>query len=1088
MTRKDDEDRQLRSVALQNANSILLARQRADQRSEFYLAEGQRLARIGSWSLNPSGFFDYWSPELFRICGLDPANGAPTLDEYLASVHPQDRECMTGTIEAMQLGGSGCDVKQRIVRPDGELRHLRWVGVPRFDAGVFKGFIGTAMDVTEQEHLMQELRRREAYLAEAQRLSHTGSFGWRISTGELLWSEETFRIFQYDQTTKPTVALVLQRVHPEDVALVKQTIERAAQGGKDFVSEHRLLMPDGSVKNVHAVAQALRDGSGSIEFVGAVMDVTQQHQARAALERSFDEIKRSEDRLRLVIDTIPGMVWSALPDGSVDFVNQPWMEYHGLTWGNFNPDRALAALHPDDLAIAAQNWRTALATGKHPELELRVRRADGEYRWFLSRAVPLRDELGNIVKWYGTITDIDDRKRAEMLLTGEKRILGMIARGDSRALILDALCRLFEELCDGSLSSILLLDRKTNRLRHGAAPSLPMNYAEAIDGLVIGPSVGSCGTAAYRAEPVIVSDIDTDPLWADYRELALAHGLRACWSRPILSSDRRVLGTFATYYREPRSPSVREHNVIEQITHLVSIAVERKQAEGALREQAALLDLTRDTVFVRDVNDVITFWNRGAEELYGWTKEDAIGRVSHDLMQTIFPAPLEDIRAELIREGRWEGEIIHTRRDGTKVVVASRWSLQRDDQGRPAATLETNNDVTGRKQVEAAKERLEAQLRQSQKMEAMGTFAGGIAHDFNNILGAILGYGELAQNNLAEGSAVRRQVDQVMQAGARGKGLVERILAFSRNGIGERVPVQVQSVVEETLELLAASLPADVRLERRLDAVGTSVVGDATQFHQVVMNLCTNALHAMDRSGVLSVVLERVTLGERRVLSHGRLSAGRYVRLSVNDTGSGIPPSVLERMFDPFFTTKRVGDGTGLGLALVHGIVADFGGGIDVATRVGTGTTFTIWLPAAGEIPVLLAEPPSELPRGNGETVMIVDDERALVALAEEALAELGYQPVGFDSSVAALQAFHAEPKRFDLVLTDEMMPELTGTELARQIRQVRPGISIILMSGYGGAQLSERAQAAGVIEVLRKPLVRRDIAAPLARALHARN
>ena len=428
-----------------------------------------------------------------------------------------------------------------------------------------------------------------------------------------------------------------------------------------------------------------------------------------------------------------------------------------------------------------------------------------------------------------------------------------------------------------------------------------------------------------------------------------------------------MLGTFATYYREPRSPTAREHNVIEQITHLVSIAVERKQAE-------------------------------------------------------------------------------------------------------------------------AAKERLEAQLRQAQKMEAMGTLAGGIAHDFNNILGAILGYGELAQNNLAEGSAVRRQVDQVMHAGARGKGLVDRILAFSRSGISERVPVQVQSVVEETLELLAASLPADVRLERRLDAVDTAVVGEATQLHQIVMNLCTNAVHAMARGGALTVVLERVAVGARRLLSHGTLSAGRCVRLSVTDMGSGIPPAVLERMFDPFFTTKRVGDGTGLGLALVHGIVADFGGAIDVATQVGAGTTFTIWLPAAGEIPMLLAEPAGEVPRGHGETVMIVDDERALVALAEETLAELGYKPVGFDSSVAALQAFHAEPKRFDLVLTDEMMPELTGTELAREIRQVRPGISIILMSGYGGAQLSERAQAAGVIEVLRKPLVRRDIAEPVARALHASN
>jgi signal transduction histidine kinase len=261
-------------------------------------------------------------------------------------------------------------------------------------------------------------------------------------------------------------------------------------------------------------------------------------------------------------------------------------------------------------------------------------------------------------------------------------------------------------------------------------------------------------------------------------------------------------------------------------------------------------------------------------------------------------------------------------------------------------------------------------------MEAVGRFAGGIAHDFNNILGAILGYGELAQNNLIEGSPLRYQIDQVIHAGARGKGLVDRILAFSRSGMGERVPLRTQSVVEETLDLLAASLPAKVHLERKLNAGDTAVVADATQFHQVIMNLCTNAAQSMERGGVLTVVLERVEVGERRSLSHGTLSTGRYVRLSVADTGSGIPPAVLERMFDPFFTTKRVGDGTGLGLALVHGIVADFGGAIDVVTQVGVGTTFTIWLPATNQVPRLLEEPSRELPRGNGETVMIVDDRR----------------------------------------------------------------------------------------------------------------
>jgi CheY-like chemotaxis protein len=252
------------------------------------------------------------------------------------------------------------------------------------------------------------------------------------------------------------------------------------------------------------------------------------------------------------------------------------------------------------------------------------------------------------------------------------------------------------------------------------------------------------------------------------------------------------------------------------------------------------------------------------------------------------------------------------------------------------------------------------------------------------------------------------------------------------------------------------------------------------------MNLCTNALQAMEHGGALTVVLDRESVPERRLLSHGTLLPGPYVRLSVSDTGSGIPPAVLERMFDPFFTTKGVGDGTGLGLSLVHGIVADFGGAIDVKTQAGAGTTFTVWLPASGETPRILAEPAGELPQGNGETVMIVDDQRSLVALAEETLAALGYEPAGFDSSVAALQAFRAEPQRFDLVVTDETMPDLAGVELAREILRVRPELPIVLMSGYSGAQLTERARAVGVAEVLRKPLVRRDIAEALGRALRS--
>lgn len=425
-------------------------------------------------------------------------------------------------------------------------------------------------------------------------------------------------------------------------------------------------------------------------------------------------------------------------------------------------------------------------------------------------------------------------------------------------------------------------------------------------------------------------------------------------------------------------------------------------------------------------------------------------------------------------------------RDGGWHWLLARGRCLRDAMDQPYRFVGSASDITDRKRAESERETLQARLRQAQKLEAMGTLAGGIAHDFNNILGAILGYGELAQRASGEGSRVRSYLDHVMHAGGRAKALVERILAFSRTDLAEREPVHVQSVVSETLELLAASLPPGVRLERRLWLGDAAVIGDATQLHQVVMNLCANAIHAMSDGGVLGVSLERAKVAFSRAVSHGALPAGPYVRLMVSDTGTGISPSVLERIFDPFFTTKVVGEGTGLGLPLVHGIVGDLGGAIDIQTQPGEGTTFAIWLPLAGETMRPLPKAARQAPLGNGETVMIVDDEPALVALAEEMLAELGYEPVGFGSSSAALQAFRADPQRFDLVLTDEAMPELTGTALAREIRSVDAETPVVLMSGFGGAPLAARAADAGVNEVLRKPLHSRDIADSLSRALGA--
>ncbi|MGH6611043.1 MAG: ATP-binding protein [Burkholderiaceae bacterium] len=430
----------------------------------------------------------------------------------------------------------------------------------------------------------------------------------------------------------------------------------------------------------------------------------------------------------------------------------------------------------------------------------------------------------------------------------------------------------------------------------------------------------------------------------------------------------------------------------------------------------------------------------------------------------------------------YDGEYRMEQPDGSYRWVRVRGVCMRDEKGEPCRLAGSVSDIDVRKRTEAERDRLAGQLLQAQKLEAMGTLAGGIAHDFNNILAAILGYGEMAQKESAAGSALRRHIDAAMSAGMRAKALVERILAFSRSGMSERVPVHMQSVVSEVLDLIAASLPPGIGLERKLEVGDAAVLGDPTQVHQVVMNLCTNAVQAMPSGGTLTVALKLEELTGQQCATCN-LPNGKYIRLNVRDTGIGIAPPLLERIFDPFFTTKEVGVGTGLGLSLVHGIVSDLGGGIEVDTKVGEGSTFSVFFPWQSSIE-LRQEREEPIASGGGETILLVDDEEPLVRLGEEMIAELGYEPVGFRSSIAALAAFRAEPARFNAVLSDEAMPDMTGSQLANEIRAIRPDIPIVLMSGFVTPELLTRAHNAGVIDVLAKPLVARDIARAIANAL----
>ncbi len=393
-------------------------------------------------------------------------------------------------------------------------------------------------------------------------------------------------------------------------------------------------------------------------------------------------------------------------------------------------------------------------------------------------------------------------------------------------------------------------------------------------------------------------------------------------------------------------------------------------------------------------------------------------------------------------------------------------------------------DISERKRAETERRRLEGQLRQSQKMEAIGTLAGGIAHDFNNILAAIIGYAELALLDVQEESVQQTNLQEILQGGMRARGLVQQILAFSRQSEPEDAPVQVHLLVKEVLQLLRASLPSTIEIRPDIRANNGMVAADPTEIHQVLMNLCTNALHAMnEKGGVLEVALteEMLEPGERAL--HPELLPGSYLRLTVRDTGHGMGKRVRERIFDPFFTTKGPGKGTGMGLSVVHGIVKRCKGAIRVDTELGKGTTFEILLPTVDRQVKQECGRGESLREGRGH-VLFVDDERAIVDMTRKVLERIGYQVTAGTSSEEALEAFRADPYGYDIVITDLTMPSLTGMELSQEVHRLRPDVPILLCTGFSEAIDHETVREVGIREILLKPIPTRNLADAVHRAL----
>lgn len=680
-------------------------------------------------------------------------------------------------------------------------------------------------------------------------------------------------------------------------------------------------------------------------------------------------------------------------------------------------------------------------------------------------------------------------------------VLGMIRAQAPLPKILEILCTHVEKQHRGLLCSVLLLDTDGTTLRHGAAPSLPKEYTKAINGAQIGPCAGSCGTAAYRKQAVVVRDIATDPLWASFRHLALPHGLRACWSTPIASQDGGILGTFAIYYGEARTPDAEHLQLITHATHLAGIAIEHDRAKAELRAAEAryrtLVERLPAITYVAELG-ACGPWHYVSpqiETMLGFSPAEWLSDPMN-WMNHIHPEDREIALAaeKLFQETHelFQAEYRMCARDGRLLWFRDEGVLLEQTEGEGLLMQGVMYDITERK-------RLEDQLRHSQKMEAVGQLAGGVAHDFNNLLMLIQAHNENLRERLAPSDPARKDASEIENAVNRAASLTNQLLAFSRKQVLRPKVLDLNVVLEDVAKMLDRLIGKDIELQV-LPAFGLGrIKADPSQMEQVILNLAVNSRDAMPNGGRLTIATSDVKLNEDDSRSHEGPPPGKYVMLAVSDTGDGMDTETQARIFEPFFTTKAPGKGTGLGLATVYGVVKHSDGWIWVDSEPGRGTTFKIYLPRVEESggeefgikeskpqqsrPVVgvgeskateqsstkTAPSVASSPKGT-ETVLVVEDQDGIRDIVRESLRRNGYKVLIAVDGNEALQMASSYPDAIHLLVTDLVMPNIGGRELAQRLTPQRPTMKVLFMSGYSEHSALDIEDTGSSATVLQKP------------------
>jgi PAS domain S-box-containing protein len=505
---------------------------------------------------------------------------------------------------------------------------------------------------------------------------------------------------------------------------------------------------------------------------------------------------------------------------------------------------------------------------------------------------------------------------------------------------------------------------------------------------------------------------------------------------------------------------------------------ERKLGEERIRQQAALLDQAQDAILVRDLNHTILFWNKGAERIYGWLAEEAIGRNANDLLATSPSSRFEEARRAVIDKGEWRGEFTQVRRDAAEIIVEGRWTLVKDELGVPKSILVINTDVTERR-------RIESQFLRAQRMESIGTLAGGIAHDLNNVLSPILMAIDMLQLKVADETSEKWL--QVLRSNAeRGADMVRQVLSFARGVEGERVAVQPKHLIKEIIKILRETLPKSIEINPTVPNDLWMISADATQIHQVLMNLCVNARDAMSEGGSIIIKAENAVIDENYARMHVEAAPGRFVLISVTDTGPGIPQEIHSRNFEPFITTKEMTKGTGLGLSTALTIVKSHGGFINLYSEMHKGTQFSIYLPAldSQNRPESSSQLKTDLPLGQGELILVVDDEESIREITKGTLETFGYRVLTANDGTEAVATYADNKSDIAVVLTDMMMPFMDGPATIRALQRMNPDVRIIAASGLGASQRAAEASLAGVQIFLDKPYTAEKLLKALAKIL----